>query len=256
VTIHLIHWNETEALQRITQLQGLGHQVAYVPYNGGGVMKHIRASAPHALLIDLTRMPSHGKAVAIEMRRQLKLRTVPIVFAEGDPAKVAPLRELFPDAVFTMWASIGPVLKKLKPVADPVVPVAANSFERYAGTPLHKKLGLKPGMNVALVNPPPAFDRVAADFPDGITWQHQPQRDTHLVFLYADSQATLEADFALASRFQPPVWVFWPKQASGVKTDLTQHVARTFAHGFGYTDCKVCSFDATWSGFLFRLKRE
>jgi hypothetical protein len=200
-------------------------------------------------------VPSHGKAVATEIRRSRQLRSTPIVFAAGDPEKVAAIRQLFPDALYSSWEQIATTLRRAKPLAEPALPAAASSFEQYAGRPLAQKLGIKPAMKVALLEPPDDFDRAAADLPPDVDWQARLNRFTEMVFLFAESQDSLETNFSRAANTQLPIWVFWPKQASGKRTDLTQHVARTVGNAFGYTDCKVCSFDATWSGFLFRIKK-
>jgi hypothetical protein len=254
--LHLIHWKPAEAKPRIAQLSAAGHDVSYSEPGTSGTMKHIRASAPQAVVIDLTRMPSHGKAVAAEIRRSVKLRTMPIVFAAGDPEKVAGVRELFPDALYSTWEQIASALRKAKPLAAPLLPASATAFEQYAARPLAQKLGIQPAMKIAVLHPPGHFDRIMADIPPDVEWQERTTRTTQMILLFAESQALLETTFAHAASSRLPIWVFWPKQAAGKPTDLTQHVARTVGHSFGYTDCKVCSFDATWSGFLFRLKRD
>jgi hypothetical protein len=52
-----------------------------------------------------------------------------------------------------------------------------------------------------------------------------------------------------------PVWIIWPKQASGVDSDLTQNAVRAAGLGAGLVDYKVCAVDETWSGLLFRRRR-
>jgi hypothetical protein len=254
--VHLIHWRPEEAAPRIERLRALGHEVVYVPPDNSGILKHVRNSAPQALIIDLTRLPAHGKVVGVEMRRVPRIASIPILYVEGDPAKVEAIKALLPDAIYTSWPRIGAALKKAKPLDAPIVPRSESSFEQYAGTPLAKKLGIKPGMKITLLNAPDGFDRATADFPEDLEWLERPSKSAALLFLFAESQAELETDFAPCARTGLPIWVFWPKQASCKRTDLTQHVARTVGHDYGYTDCKVCSFDATWSGFLFRLKRQ
>jgi hypothetical protein len=255
VKLHLIHWKPEEAATRIGELAAAGHETTYAKPDNSGTMKHIHASAPQAIVIDLSRTPSHGKAVATEIRRSPKLRATPIVFAAGDPAKIATVQQLFPDAIYSSWEQIASALRKARPLISPVVPAEASSFAQYANRPLAQKLGIKSAMSVALIHAPLDFDRTAADFPPDIEWQPRANRSTELILLFAESQAQLEAGFARVARTGLPIWVFWPKQASGRPTDLTQHIARTFGQALGYTDCKVCSFDSTWSGFLFRLKK-
>ena len=48
-----------------------------------------------------------------------------------------------------------------------------------------------------------------------------------------------------------PLWIAWPKQSSGVKTDLTQNVIREFGLAAGWVDFKICAIDETWSGLAF-----
>ena len=56
-------------------------------------------------------------------------------------------------------------------------------------------------------------------------------------------------------RARVPVWIIWPKQASGVDTDLTQNAVRAAGLGAGLVDYKVCAVDETWSGLLFPRRR-
>jgi hypothetical protein len=47
------------------------------------------------------------------------------------------------------------------------------------------------------------------------------------------------------------LWIAWPKQASGVKTDVTQPAVREFGLAAGWVDFKICAIDETWSGLAF-----
>jgi hypothetical protein len=51
------------------------------------------------------------------------------------------------------------------------------------------------------------------------------------------------------------LWIVWPKQASGVKSDLTQNIVRRAGLANGLVDFKVCSIDKTWSGLKFRKRK-
>ncbi len=46
----------------------------------------------------------------------------------------------------------------------------------------------------------------------------------------------------------------WPKEGSGVASDLTQTGVREAGVAAGLVDDKICSVDATWSGPLFRRR--
>jgi hypothetical protein len=130
----------------------------------------------------------------------------------------------------------------------------------YSGTPLHRKLGIKPGHRVLAVGVPKGWDLGRLD-PDGTA--HVTTRATappyDVVIAFCPDLATLEA--TLAHRLsqvtqEGRLWVCWPKRASKVPTDLDDNVVRGFGLEHGRVDVKVCAIDATWSGqaFVVRLK--
>ena len=118
----------------------------------------------------------------------------------------------------------------------------------YSGTPLPKKLGLRPGQRVFVGGASPSgfLDEV-----DDVTWvrQARPPIDLAIVF------TTTEADFRkrLATMLRSLVadgalWIAWPKRASGVATDLTDNVIRDIAIAeTTLVDNKVCAIDDVWS---------
>lgn len=104
------------------------------------------------------RLPSHGRDVALGIRKFKSTRYVPLVFVEGDPEKVKHIKELLPDAVYTTWSQIQGALKRAiaHPTKDPVVPRTA--LDGYSGTPLPKKLGIKAHSVVCLIDAPKSFE--------------------------------------------------------------------------------------------------
>ena len=131
----------------------------------------------------------------------------------------------------------------------------------YSGTPLAKKLGLKPGHLVALINAPDGFADTLAPLPDGveIVRSNRGKRPLNVAVLFTPDAAALQRGFApLAARLDPAggLWVAWPKKASGVPTDLSEAAVRGFGLTCGLVDNKVCAIDETWSGLRFvrRLK--
>lgn len=81
--IALVHWNAAEADERAERLRKAGHEVETVFEGGGEGFRGFRANPPDAFVIDLTRLPSHGRQVGIFVRQQRTLRRVPIVFVAG-----------------------------------------------------------------------------------------------------------------------------------------------------------------------------
>src|SRR5215212_10649907 len=107
--LRLVHWGEQEVAERIERLEALGYAVdGTVPGTSIGV-RRLTADPPRAFVIDLGRLPSHGREVARSLRQSKALRTVPIVFVDGRPDKRAVAEDEFPDASFADWPAIGPV---------------------------------------------------------------------------------------------------------------------------------------------------
>src|SRR5580704_11827280 len=99
--IRLVHWRASEAAALLEQLRGGGHLVEYDEQVQSEGFRGIRQSPPDLFVIDLSRLPSHGREVAVFFRGQKATRHVPIVFVNGAPEKVAAIRRMLPDAVYT-----------------------------------------------------------------------------------------------------------------------------------------------------------
>ena len=129
----------------------------------------------------------------------------------------------------------------------------------YSGTPLVKKLGIKKGARVALVNAPDDFQATLGELPDDVKFMKSTTRSLDLILFFVLSERALAKDFAkLAARLTSNgmIWIAWPKKSSGVTTDLTfEHVQRIGLDA-GLVDVKICAIDDTWSGlkFVYRLK--
>src|SRR5947207_8604249 len=123
--VRLVCWNAELARERARILQDAGIPLDASPLIPGGGIAQIRASSPAAVLIDLDRLPSHGREVAVALRNSKWTRHIPIVFAGGLAEKVGRIREELPDAFFTDWSKVVQVLRKaLKSVTvEPVQPV-------------------------------------------------------------------------------------------------------------------------------------
>ena len=118
----------------------------------------------------------------------------------------------------------------------------------YSGTPLPKKLGLKPGQRVLVTGPAPAdfLDEV-----DDVTWLRQARAPVDLAIVFATSSADYRKRLAAVMKVlaaDGSLWIAWPKKASGVTTDLDDCVIRDFAVGeTDLVDNKICAIDETWS---------
>ncbi len=129
----------------------------------------------------------------------------------------------------------------------------------YSGTPLPRKLGVGPGAAVAFPGAPDGFERVLGALPEGVRVKRRAVAPLDLVVAFFTRRAELERRIArLAETIFPDggLWIAWPKQSSGVRTNLTEDVVREIALDRGLVDNKVCAIDQTWSGLrlVYRLR--
>src|SRR5262249_51521731 len=157
----------------------------------------------------------------------------------------------------TEWPRIGAAVKTAIK-NRPANPLAPNVMAGYSGTPLPKKLGIKPGIVVAVVNAPDAFERTLDPLPDGVLIQEDLRGKTDLVVLFAARMADIYEQFPGAERSLKDgekLWIAWPKQASGVKTDFTQPAVGEFGLAAGWVDFKICAIDNPWWGLAFARRK-
>ena len=122
----------------------------------------------------------------------------------------------------------------------------------YSGTPLVKKIGIKPGHRLAILNPPPGFDKELAPLPDGVVNAEKAPLD--VAILFAANQSVLGKHLGrLKGKLAPAgmLWVSWPKMSSGVNTDLREGLVRDIGLAAGLVDIKVCAVNDVWSGLKF-----
>jgi hypothetical protein len=128
----------------------------------------------------------------------------------------------------------------------------------YSGTPLPKKLGIKPGFRVQFVATPVDVQAelrealAACETIDDSKSDDKGALDFAMVF--TKSQAELKKEFRrLTKPLQPAgmLWVSWPKKSSGVPSDLDENRVREIGLAAGLVDVKVCAVTETWSGLKF-----
>ena len=131
----------------------------------------------------------------------------------------------------------------------------------YSGTPLIKKLGIKPGMRVCILNAPPAYSQVLGKLPQGVKSVSRLSKPHTLDFIQFFTMQTrqLELQFPklkTALTYDGLLWISWPKRASKVETDLDENVVRQLGLAAGLVDVKVAAVDEVWSGlkFVYRLE--
>ena len=253
--VRLIHWNGPEGRERRLRLASLGHQVEFDDLDGPAILRTLRANPPDAYVIDLSRLPSHGREVAMALRTYKDTRLIPIVFVDGDPDKVARLKTVLPDATYTTWGRLKTALPKAvaRPPTAPIVPPSSI----YSGKPTVEKLGVKPAMRVCILGAPQGFTDSLVPLPSGTTFTAKPSADCALFLVFVRNRRELAAHLAAVGRdvTRQPVWIIWPKKASRIKTDVDGNVVRETGLAAGWVDYKVCSVDDTWSGYAFKRRR-
>jgi len=129
----------------------------------------------------------------------------------------------------------------------------------YSGTPLPKKLGIKEGAEVAILNAPEDFTDTLGALPGGVTVRQRLRRPLDVIVFFTVRRADLEHRIErLRAALEPAgrLWIAWPKRASKVETDMTEDVVRDVALPLGLVDNKVAAIDETWSGLALVIRRE
>jgi hypothetical protein len=136
--------------------------------------------------------------------------------------------------------------------------VAKRSSAGYSGTPLPRKLGLKPGMRACFVGAPEGYLGGTLELPEDVRVLGRPGRDLDFAQVFVRTPGELERALA---RLEPKLsrdgmlWLSWPKQKRGVPTELDGNVVRNRGLASGLVDVKECAVDETWSGLKFVLRR-
>ncbi|MGI9519800.1 MAG: DUF3052 family protein [Pirellulaceae bacterium] len=129
----------------------------------------------------------------------------------------------------------------------------------YSGTPLVKKLGVKPGFRIKTRNAPVQYAIWLKPLPDDVVISTRLRGDVDLWHLFTAKRRELEQQLKLAQnqiRQDGMIWVSWPKKSSGVPSEITEDTVREIALPRGLVDIKVCAVDATWSGLKLVFRKE
>jgi CheY-like chemotaxis protein len=254
--VTLIHWNAPEAEERAKRLRSAGHDVEILSAGSGEALRKFRESPPQIFVIDLSRLPSQGRAVGVFLRQQKATRHVPLVFVGGEAEKVEIVRKLLPDAVYSEWSRIRADLKRAlaAPRTKPAVP---GTMDGYSGTALVKKLGIRAG-SVMLVSAPADFERNLVDLPKGVRLSRGLRGTANTILLFSRSRAELAKRFPSAARSLAEggkLWLIWPKKTSRLAGDLAEAEVRAFGLARQFVDYKICAVDQDWSGLLFARRK-
>jgi hypothetical protein len=121
----------------------------------------------------------------------------------------------------------------------------------YSRTPLAKKLGIKSGYHIRLVNQPGYYFSLFDVMPPDVIFKKEKKTRKNLVHYFTMQAKDLQKDMPLLKNeieADGVIWISWPKKASKMTTDVTENLVRDLALGNGLVDIKVCAIDEIWSG--------
>jgi hypothetical protein len=126
----------------------------------------------------------------------------------------------------------------------------------YSQTPLVKKLGIKEGMRISILNSPGEFWIELGNMPE-VKAISKPVKEMDLLLYFADSRKDLETLFPKLAKTlvsNGMLWISWPKKASKIQTDLNENIVREIGLQAGLVDVKVCAVTEKWSGLKFVIR--
>jgi hypothetical protein len=129
----------------------------------------------------------------------------------------------------------------------------------YSNTPLAKKLGIKEGAKLCVIQGPPKYRSLLAPLPPGVRFSETPDKATDLVHVFAAERIALAKLLRSLRRSlsdEAAVWVSWPKKSSKVPTDITEDTIREICLPLGFVDIKVCAVTDVWSGLKLVVRKE
>src|SRR5437868_2778953 len=127
----------------------------------------------------------------------------------------------------------------------------AKAAAGYSGTPLVKKLGIKAGDRVLMLDAPRDFLETLGELPEAVEFQKESARNLNVIISFETEAQSMRRSLPELKRSiaqNGMIWMAWPKKASKVKTDITEDAIRNRALAVGLVDVKVCAIDEIWSG--------
>lgn len=248
-----IHWKPEEIPERTARLKQAGFKAVPFTAHGGEGLRELCEKPPAAFIIDLSRLPSHGRAVAVFLRQQKGTRRVPLIFVDGDDEKIARVRRERPDAIYTNWRGIAGAMKKAL-AWKLEKPVIAGAMDAYSKTPLPKKLGVDGDRSVRLIGAPPGFEKSIGLKKGDARLVQSPRCKADVVIYFTKTVAEFKQGLPKAKNAIADgggLWIAWPKKTSGVSSDLSERIVRETGLKSGLVDYKICAIDHTWSGLKF-----
>jgi len=129
----------------------------------------------------------------------------------------------------------------------------------YSGTPLPKKLGIKAGFRMHVINPPDNYIDLIQPIPDDVHILKRLGKQLDMIHFFSKSRRELSAKIQNCMQSiqqNGMIWISWPKKAAKVPTDITEGTIREVILPLGLVDVKVCAVDQVWSGLKLVIRKE
>lgn len=256
--LRLVCWNQADIERHATELRRAGYRVVADPLaNPGGAIRYFRELNPDAVLIDLDRLPSHGRELGMSLRASKSTCHLPLIFAGGVAKKVEPIRAAILGATFTDWDGVAAATKRA--MAQPETPRLRSRElpKSTAAGALERKLDIKPQTHFAIVAPNNDalwLSELLSSLPDNAVAQSHVDRLTTLALFVVHTRRELAQAFLLTQKSLLPhvsFWIVHPKQTSPLAADFSQDDVREAGLAQGFVDYKVCAVDKDWSALKF-----
>src|SRR5581483_10054769 len=207
---------------------------------------------------DLSRLPSHGREIAIPLRNSRRTANVPLIFCEGAKEKVTAVQRTLPDAAYCTLRNLRSTLQSAlrNPPRDPVKPVAM--MDRYGLRTVAQKLGIRESSAVRVIDPPRDVSEILSPLPNGVELlEDASSQNVSVTLCFVPDAPSLFETLSRVRIFarDSKLWVLWRKGGQTARGDLTETLLRTNALDLGLVDYKICSVNQVWSAMAFALKR-
>jgi hypothetical protein len=129
----------------------------------------------------------------------------------------------------------------------------------YSGTPLAKKLGIKPGSRVFVSGAPGNYRRLLDPLPNGVSFENAPGPGIDMVHVFVTDKQELSGIMQKLRKqldSSAALWVSWPKKTARVVTTVGEDGIRALAIPLGLVDVKVCAVDEVWSGLKLVVRKQ
>jgi hypothetical protein len=260
--IIFLHWNEAEGAERAATLRQHGVETLLLSPKPGETLRALNEAKPEALLIDHTRSASRSREVAEHLMKRRATRDLPLIFVY-DPADAATnsrsgatpdkrerTQKQLPSAHFCTY---GELPDKLETFLN--TPASLVKVVPHEQAPLARKMGIKEGKRVSILDSPDGFVDQFSEF----DVSEEFRRDTDHAIIFANTMDQLEHRVFQAERYLSAsggIGIVWRKKASGQHSEVSGSAIRPWAIDLGWIDYKIFSVDATWSGMLFGRSRK